>query len=274
MHVGLGSTALSFPWLFDTVWQVGAVCGLGVGILLAVRSAPRLRRTLGGALHDVGRQSVGELLFAAAIFLLFALGHQTPVRYVLPLAVLTVADTAAALVGGRWGRHRFAVIDGQKSGEGVVAFAVSSAVVTIVVLSLLTALNWPALLLIAITIALVGAAIEALAWRGLDNLLAPLGLYLTLSILLQGSAGFLLFQLAGLCTIILLGYVLSRPTSVHTRITAVVTSYALWLGGPLLSFVALLALLLGGQILYDRWDRRWLTRLENIPAHYWLAFNP
>ena len=39
--------------------------------------------------------------------------------YVLPILVITLSDTASALVGTSYGRGAFAVEDGSKSIEGV-----------------------------------------------------------------------------------------------------------------------------------------------------------
>ncbi|MEZ4682041.1 MAG: hypothetical protein R2932_48325 [Caldilineaceae bacterium] len=271
MHIGLGTTSLTFPWLFDAIWQVGAVCGVGALILVAVRTVPRLRQSVGSVLHDVPRDSPGELLFALAIFLLFALSHATPVAYVLPLAVLTFADTAAALVGSHWGRHRYLVLDGHKSWEGVLAFALVTSGTALVALRLLTPLTWPTLLLLTLTIAGVGALIEAISWRGLDNLLVPLGLYLLLVLLLERNIGFLLYQLLGLSLLAITAQLAPNRLPLHSVLTALLTIYCLWLAGPLLWFVGLLTLLLLHTVTAQWNDSEQRKPLELMPMRYWLG---
>lgn len=243
LHVALGLTALTFPWLFAQVWPVLVICGSGGVIMLALRRVPALRRRLGRTLHDVNRTSTGELLFALAIALLFALAHQAPVRYVISLAILTLADTAAALVGARWGKATFAVPDGEKSWAGVAAFGAVTGVITFPLLLGLTERAWPALLLITLSLTALVTMVEALAWHGQDNLLIPLGGYLALTHWLPLSEGALLYQLAILIGLTSLAYAWRGELAPHTVLTALVTGYCLWLGGPLLWLIGLLGFL-------------------------------
>lgn len=271
LHVGLGLTAVTFPWLFDATWQVLTVCLMGILILVAVRKVPCLRRTVGRTLHDVQRTSAGELLFAVAIILLFALAHTTPVCYVLPLVILTLADTAAALVGRQWGRHRFAVLDGEKSWEGVIAFGVVSGGVASATLHMLTPLTWPALLLIALTVAVVGPLIEAIAWHGLDNLLVPLGLHLLVTTLLEYNVALLLYQLIGFGGLALLIYLLPIRLEPHTMLSANVALYCLWIGGVLLWLLALLVALLCLALVEQHEKGRVPQLFDIVPTDHWLA---
>lgn len=271
LHVALGLTALTFPWLFDRVWPVFTICGVGGLIMLALRSVPYLRRRLGRSLHDVNRASAGELLFALAIALLFGLAHTTPVFYVIPLAILTIADTTAALVGAHGGNHPFAVPDGGKSWEGVTAFGAVTLGITLPLLHWLTALPWPTLVLVALTITLFTTLVEAIAWHGLDNILIPVGSYLALTLLLQVGSGFLLYQLTIFVGLALLAYALPAWFAPHTRLTALLTSYCLWIGGPLLWLVGLLAILLGNLVLQKHTTQPFVSPRDRMPTHYWLA---
>lgn len=250
LHVALGLTALTFPWLFDQVWPVMAICGMGGVIMLALRCVPALRRRLGRTLHDVNRTSAGELLFALAIALLFALAHGTPARYVIPLAILTLADTAAALVGAQWGKAIFAVPDGQKSWAGVAAFGTVTALITFPLLLGLTERSWLVVLVVTLSLTALVTLLEALAWHGQDNLLIPVGGYLALTHLLAAGDEFLLAQLILLAGLAMLAALLRNHVAPHTVLMALATCYCLWGGGPLLWLVGLLACLLvrlGGQ---------------------------
>ena len=271
LHVALGVAALSFPWLFATVWPVWVICGVGALILLALRRVPILRRRLGRTLHDVKRTSSGELLFTLAIVLLFALAHETPVAYVVPLAILTFADTAAALVGAYWGRHCFAIPDGRKSWEGVAAFAGMAVAVTLPLLAWLTALAWPQLLAVALIVGILTTLVEALAWHGQDNLLVPLTGYLALSFLPTQSPNLLLAAPAMLLGLALLFIPWMQQGQTHSVLTALFTCCILWLGGPLLWTLPLLALIFSSRIYRQRWPRNSQGRIEAMPLHYWLV---
>jgi phytol kinase len=192
IHVGLGLYCLTFPLQFAHTWQVALTCALAIGVFALARG--RLRLTLGAGLHAVARRSYGEMYFALAVVLLFAQRQLSTgasnfgdVLYVLPIAILTVSDAAAALIGARFGRLRFAVAEGTKSCEGVAAFAVSAWVLSFAALASFTAMSATDAMLVGAVVALVGAAIEALSGHGLDNLLVPLGVHVALIAVTAGG---------------------------------------------------------------------------------------
>lgn len=187
IHVSLGAYCLFLPVIFEHTWEVCLACALTIGVFKLARG--RLRAALGDGLHAVDRASHGEIYFAFAVALLFALCDGAPdalgaASYVLPLAILTISDAAAALVGSRFGRLRFSVGDGSKSWEGVLAFAVSAWLVSFATLSLLTDLDPGQIGALSVAAAAVGAAVEATSTRGADNLLLPLALYALVSLVL------------------------------------------------------------------------------------------
>lgn len=280
LHVALGSTALTFPWLFGPAWQVWAVCGLGATVMIAVRMVPQLRRRVGTSLHEVGRTTCGELLFALTIGALYTITQNTGeqdhiLHYVLPLAVLTWADSAAALVGTRWGRHRFTVLDGQKSWEGVVAFALVSGVVTALGLTLLTSLPWPVLLLVTALVVFISTCTEAVAWRGLDNLLVPTAVYLMLNSVPINDLTLLTGQVAGALLITVTVLIMPRQLPLHTRFTATLAIFCCWSGSVLVWLPAVLALLLIQAVFEKavaaRPNQLLALPLDAMPVYYWLA---
>ncbi|MFO1448417.1 MAG: hypothetical protein U1F61_09700 [Opitutaceae bacterium] len=54
----------------------------------------------------------------------------------IPVALLTFADAAGAMIGTRWGRHKFATLEGTKSVEGSIAVGVTGMLATMVPLML------------------------------------------------------------------------------------------------------------------------------------------
>jgi phytol kinase len=195
VHISLGLYCLTFPWIFSAPWEVATMCALATGVFLLARGT--MRASLGGGLHGVERVSYGEILFAASVALLFWLkdGHYIltaqarpsvgPVLYILPILILTLCDAASALVGSRYGRRVFRVEEGSKSIEGVVVFAVTAWLVSLMVFLLFTDIGRGEVILLAFITAVFGALLEAASWRGLDNLFIPLGLYFLLSNLLH-----------------------------------------------------------------------------------------
>jgi len=205
---------ITFPYVFSEAWEVFATCALAVGVFLLARGI--MRQSLGGGLHAVQRTSYGELLFAVAVALLFWLkdGHFISVSmhhkaqigsvlYILPILILTLCDAASAVVGSRYGKRVFMIEEGSKSVEGVVVFAVTAWLLSLIVLLLLTDIGRSEVVLLAFIAAAFGALLEAASWRGLDNLFIPLGLYFLLANLLYlGVVG--LSVIAGIFLAVLL----------------------------------------------------------------------
>lgn len=222
LHLGMGVFALSFPWLFTTVGPAVVLCAASVGLLWSIRRVAWLQQRFGSVLGNVQRCSHGEMYFALGVTALFCLARHSLLLYALPLLILTFADAAAALIGGRFGAHPFRVMGGPKSLEGSLAFFTVAGVTTFVGLAWIAALTiWHALLLAGL-LALWLTFIEAGAGRGLDNLFLPLGAFWLLDFLLYRTAeevtGLLLLTLWAVVSLFIIGRELfydstARPTA-------------------------------------------------------------
>lgn len=171
VHVLLGTLCLTFPWVFSSATPVLVLAVIATAALLALRVVPALRASIGRPLHGVARTSYGEFAFVAGIAATFVLAHGNVWSYVIPVAVLTYADAVAALIGTRFGLHRFRTIDGTKSLEGSLAFF-SAALICVAVPLELT--HQPNAFAIATLVSGALMIVEASAWSGLDNALIPL----------------------------------------------------------------------------------------------------
>lgn len=171
VHIGMGCVCMSFPWLFDGPLPVLVLAAIAMAGLLAVRAIPSLQANFGCVLHGVARRSYGEFAFIGGVATAFWLAHGDAFSYVIPVAVLTFADSLAAIVGTRFGAHRFATPDGTKSLEGSAAFLVAATACVAVPLALA---GRPGALLVALVTAGALMLIEASAWAGLDNFAIPL----------------------------------------------------------------------------------------------------
>lgn len=176
IHVAIGLYAMALPLLFDAQWPVVALLLIALALMGWLR-LPQVRTSgLGKAIHAVERRSLGDIWLALAIGFVFLQSGGEYIFYALPLAIITLSDTAAALTGSAYGRRRFAVEDGVKSWEGVVAFFMVSVIVAMSMLLLLTDAPRVNVVVLAFAIAGFGAIVEAVSWRGLDNLFVPIGL--------------------------------------------------------------------------------------------------
>src|SRR4051812_12329349 len=176
MHVALGTSALTYPWLFRSIAPPLVIAALTLTVLLALRYAPRARAELGGVVHGVHRSSEGDLWFPVSVAAVFWLASGNTVLYVVPVLTLTIADAFAALVGTRYGRTRYDTMEGdRKSAEGSIAFFLIAFFATHVPLLMFTSVGRTESLLIGLTFGFLVMLLEAVSWRGLDNLFIPVG---------------------------------------------------------------------------------------------------
>jgi phytol kinase len=170
VHVGMGCVCLMFPWLFSSNAPVLCLAGTALTALIAVRTVPYLRGLFGCVLHGIERRTYGEFAFILGVVTAFVLARGDTFSYVIPVAILTFADSLAAIVGTRFGRHRFETPGGSKSVEGSLAFlAIAVACVAVPLLPVRAD---------ALTIGLTAGVglmlVEAAGWAGLDNLTIPI----------------------------------------------------------------------------------------------------
>jgi phytol kinase len=181
VHVATGAYALTLPFTFFDRWPVMLLIGASIGVMLLIRSHYFVASSFGAVLHSVERKSFGEIYLALAVGFLFFRSQHEPILYVLPIAVVTLSDAAAALVGTSYGRRVFTVERGTKSIEGVVTFFTVTWLVAMLLLLLMSDAPRANVIVLGLLIAAFGALVEAQSWQGLDNLFVPVAIHLLLS---------------------------------------------------------------------------------------------
>lgn len=121
-HIGTGLLSISLPWVFSSAISVYIICGASIALLLAIRYLPLIHNRLSGVLDDVARDSWGEIYFPLSVALLYYFAHGSKLLYAVPLVVLSLADTVAALTGTEYGKHGYSATGATKSMEGSIAF--------------------------------------------------------------------------------------------------------------------------------------------------------
>jgi phytol kinase len=179
VHVGMGTIATALPWLFAGTAPVLALAG-GLALVFVALKLFARRSALGEAMHDVGRDSRGDLYFAISVALLWLLARGDRLLFVVPVLVLTLGDATAALVGRRFGRRFFDDRHAGKSFEGSEALVLVTLLSVAAPLTLAGRTTPMAALLTAATLAVLVTLLEAMAWHGLDNVFVPIGAFLLL----------------------------------------------------------------------------------------------
>ncbi len=172
LHVGIGLVTLAFPWLFTGAAPVLVLAALALGWFELLRQSAPLQRHFAPVLQRVARAGRGESCFVAGTALAFLIADGSALVFCLPMAVLTLADAAAALVGQDAARRRGAPPPCGKTLAGSTSFFGVAFVCAVAALSMA---GWgvaPSLAM-ALLLASTTTLVEAAAGPGLDNLLIP-----------------------------------------------------------------------------------------------------
>lgn len=179
-HIGSGFAVLLIPAVMDSAVTV-ALCAGGFAALMLGTHATGLLQ----GVHGVGRGVGGVVWYPITawltFFLVYEVGDGVYLDYAIPILVLACADAMGAVVGKRWGRHKYEVVPGHfRSLEGSAAFFVVALAVIAVPLAVGGGVDPVRALAVGALVAVLAAAYESVSVHGLDNLLVPFGTMLFL----------------------------------------------------------------------------------------------
>lgn len=227
VHIVGGLGCLLFPFLVESPLMVAFMAGV-LAAAFAVGQRSKVLQSLSG----VGRKSRGSEYYPVAIAFLFYISQGRWWLYFVSVLILTLADAAAALIGGRFGRLRYEVGESDtKSVEGSLMFLGVTFFVTAGLLRLLTNAETEMCLLVAFLVAVLLTGIEAISVHGTDNVFVPLiTCYVLLKITTKPVAE-VRFQCISMIAIFVVIGVVSRWMrlfSVRDFIIFFTFSYAAW----------------------------------------------
>jgi dolichol kinase len=175
VHLGGGLIGLALPWLIESPLIV-FVLTASLSTLFVLGERWNFLRSL----HKVERKTRGSEYYPLAIWLVFVLAADRKWLYLSAVLTLAMADAFAALIGSRYGKHRYEVEDEFKSVEGSLVFFVIAFAVTSLPMLLMTALPRATCLLSALLVAMLVTIFEAISLRGTDNLFVPIAVVFVL----------------------------------------------------------------------------------------------
>lgn len=244
VHFLSGCTALSFPYLIHSHWYV-LLLAVAFSFLVFASNRWGVLKSI----HDVDRRSHGAVYFPFAVYGLFLLSSDRPTLYFVAMLVLTVSDSLAALLGGRYGRIRYEVEGTTKTLEGSMVFFFVTFLCVHLPLLFMTWTDDLSTVLIALVIAMLVTGFEAISVGGSDNLVIPFGTYFLLEkmIALSFDKNFELLWM--LLVMIMITVPLVKKTRLFKPsafIGMILVNYAAWV---LADFLWLLPLLLAQGML-------------------------
>ncbi|PKL44407.1 MAG: hypothetical protein CVV41_07150 [Candidatus Riflebacteria bacterium HGW-Riflebacteria-1] len=172
VHFTGGLVSLSFAYVFKSHVTV---LGLGIVFILLMYTTKKLGMLQ--SVHGIKRKSSGDLLHPLAIYLTFTATNyfERPDFYVISIAVLSVSDALAALIGVSYGFKVYNVEEENKSIEGSFIFLLSTFLIVHLGLLLLTEVGRMECVLAALLIAVLVTCFEAISLGGADNIIIPFG---------------------------------------------------------------------------------------------------
>lgn len=234
VHMGMGTICLALPWLFSSPAPVWVLAGLAAAGLAAVRLVPALQAQFGSVLGGVNRRSWGELYFPIGVAIVFHLARGEPLFFVLPIAVLAYADAAGALVGRRWGRTHYEAVESTKTVEGSGAVLIVTWACVTAGMFVFAAVPMVQCWLAGLSLGLFAMLVEAVSWRGLDNLLLPLAVFAQLEVVARFAATDLALRVVVLAAMALFMLTWRRRSLLDdsARLGAALAAYLFWaIGG-------------------------------------------
>jgi len=187
---------------------------LALAVVMACALTAGERMGVLTCLCGVGRRGLGAPVFAAAVPVLFAVTGGRRWVYVCAVLVLAVSDSAAAVVGRRYGAHAFSAFGSRKTLEGSTAFLFSAAVIVFASLRFGAEAATDVAMAGAVVVALMATVLEAVSANGVDNAAVPLFVCLGVGFADGGHAPMVAGALAGLVALAVTVGAYTQPTAI------------------------------------------------------------
>ncbi|MGB3239933.1 MAG: diacylglycerol/polyprenol kinase family protein [Geitlerinemataceae cyanobacterium] len=171
VHIGSGNVVLLAWWLHIPAWV-----GIAAAVVAAVVALLSYRLPILPGINSVGRKSLGTFFYAVSFGVLVAgfFPQHHPEYAALGMLIMAWGDGMAALIGQKWGRHRYQLWDMQKSWEGsLTMFAISYLASSSILLNV-QGNSWQ-IWVVSLAVAVFATVLEAFSKFGIDNLTVPLG---------------------------------------------------------------------------------------------------
>jgi phytol kinase len=171
VHIGTGNV-IAIAWLL----KLPAWVGITSSVLAAVVTIISYWWPILPGVNSVGRHSLGTFFYSVSMGLLIAIfwPWKHPEYAVIGILVMAWGDGMAAVIGQRYGQHRYQIWGNGKSWEGTIALSIISYIVVTTILFAAQG-NLPITWLVGIPVAVAAIGLESVSQWGIDNLTLPIG---------------------------------------------------------------------------------------------------
>ena len=168
VHVGVGMWSLGTVALFaNRFWAMIPPLSF-----IALNYAS-YKRNLFSAMETGEKENLGTVYFPISFTLIILWLWPRPELLVASLMPMTWGDASAAIVGNRFGRHKYRLWGSERSLEGSAAMFLMSWLAVALVLGAMTA-AWSNAVVHAAILATIATLVEAITPWHIDNLTVPL----------------------------------------------------------------------------------------------------
>ncbi len=170
VHIGAGNVILLAWWLNIPAW-----IGIGAAAIASLIALISYFLPILPSINSVGRQSLGTFFYAISIGVLIAWfwEENLPQYTAIGILIMTWGDGMAAIIGQRFGKHRYEIFGIKKSWEGSLAMAIASFIVISLILLFTQGNIWQTWF-VSVIVAAIATALEAFSKLGIDNLTVPI----------------------------------------------------------------------------------------------------
>ena len=171
VHIGTGNVIVIAWWL-----NIPATVGITASIFASIITLLSYIFPILPGINSVGRQSLGTFFYALSIGILVAGFWYLQQPQYAAIGILTMAwgDGLAALIGQRFGKHKYKLLGSNKSWEGSFTMTFLSFLINMFILLGTQGNIWQTWV-ISILVAIVATTLEAFSFLGIDNLTVPVG---------------------------------------------------------------------------------------------------
>ena len=189
LHMMIGNLPFVIPFFTSTIYPVLVAAPFILVTFIASPYSPLKNRRFSGLMNITEEgHPLGLILYAVSYTLLALFFASQP--YVIAAGILPMAygDSAASLVGGRYGKKR-CNLAGNKSLEGSIAMFIASLLsltVGMIFFSSMYSFSITRIGLALVSVVVVTTLVESMSPKGFDNLTVPILGSLTFWVLTRG----------------------------------------------------------------------------------------
>ena len=280
LHIGSGFGALIFPTIFTEKRDVIILTIAIIIILYLVRKLPKAKNGIVRVLETEDRKTYGDYYFPLSILAVWFLCNGNLILYYIPVLILMFSDSTAALIGKFYGKFKYTAIEGKKSIEGSAIFFITTYLFTSTILNLFTEMNVENIILISSLLGLVQMTLEAISWRGLDNLFIPLMSFFMLKIFI-GESTFVLFLNFIVSVVLFIGVLIGKKRRTLASDGLLATFFyayiTFFLGGIIWLLIPTVVYLIYPFIITEKTNKKIhhanILLVIGLPALFWMLLS-